>query len=152
MRKYLCIILAIVALFSVFAITASAISSVDYNAALLYRELNTVQPNSKEQARRIAAILDEIGIGRIVESQVNHYGERYSVRFSDEHGNIGTIIMEDTSLIAILDGNNFAIWGGSEIVSSPWWFFLPSWLQCVVRVVFFGWIWMRYPWVESAIT
>jgi len=148
-RKIFCTILAIVTLFSVFAIITSATSAVEHNTDLLYRELNAVQLTTREYVRGIAEILFVyLNVGKILEIQVNlphveHYSDRYTLTFSDEHGSVYSLVMSGSALIVILNENNIAVWGGSEIVRAPWWTIFPSWLQCVLRVVFFGWIWMR---------
>ena len=144
MKKIISIALVVIVLFSVFAVNIFANSSVEHNTNLLYLELNTIQPISKEQTRRIAELLDSFDVGKIIEFQVEQYYVRYSISFLDEHGSRYSIVMERTALIAILDENGYALWylGGGQI-SSGWWQFWPAWLQCVLRVVFFGWIWMR---------
>ena len=143
-------------LFSVFAITTSAISSIDYNAALLYRELNVIRkealqnypnlwPISKDGVREAAEIIDSLGIGRIVELQAAPFRGIYSLSFSDEYGNLYSIGMESIGLISLVDENGNALWyfGSGSMLPAPWWAWLPPWLQCILRVVFFGWIWMR---------
>jgi|GEM_PF-2598298 len=166
MKKILSVILIIFTLTTIiFAIPASAVPSVvEQNAQILYDALVIARQQTPQHILElpthgiyrplvvsVAQTLYILTGGRIVDVRIHinvepeNWLDRYHALITDHNDNAYLLMLtESGSLSAILDSDHQILWSFHEGPGiQPWWMIFSPWLQCVLRVVFFGWIWMR---------
>ena len=164
MKKTLSLILAAFALSAFFTVGATAFSFPDdtcpivrRNAETLYRELGAISEHSVYMGTMLflAQTLCSVGMEEIVDINIElTYPSGgslfyFNATIRDTAGIVYFMYLnEDGAASLIYRGYRYQygelLWYaplGTSIL--PLWAFWPPWLQCVVRVVFFGWIWMR---------
>jgi len=163
MKKIICTALTLLVLLFVGTVVANAFdfptgtsANVRYNTERLYQAFS-VYPvrdgwNRKGTCFDIADLFEKNGFGSIVRIQFEISDSGLDLLFrgtvTDSAGR--TLFVDGCTaghIMTIREGDATGallyVRSGFGFYPEPWWTILPHWLQCVLRVVFFGWIWMR---------
>jgi len=168
MKKILSTVLAMFALAAIFAISANAENSssvVEQNTQLLYNALVAARQQIPQEWLRFPAeevcrpaveeaagwfyditggMISEVNIQAQIQLYPHNYISDFYAVVIDQNNQSYTLILDERGpLYAIWDSNRQEVWNRHGGPNLSWWMTLPFWMQCILHVVFFGWIWMR---------
>ncbi|MCL2195297.1 MAG: hypothetical protein FWB76_05035 [Oscillospiraceae bacterium] len=164
MKKIICTALTLLVFLSAGTVVASAFdfpagtsANVRYNTERLYQTLSAYPASDNGCCRKgtcfdIAVVFEKNDFGRInqIQFEVSDMGLDLWIR-GTVTDNTGRTLFIDACTVGYVmtiregDATGVLLYGRSGFGAyypEPWWAFWPSWLQCVLRWIFFGWIWM----------
>ena len=125
--------------------------TIDSRAKTNHR-LDFVQNWVDKSVLHTAIILDSIGVQRIADIEIQQgdfWAYYFIVAIYDTTGKVYFMHLNVDGIVMMIwveypEHKMLWVTTGPGLLNPPrWWEFWPHWLQCVLRVVFFGWIWMR---------